>query len=225
MRLRLPKNWKSPTKLLVFLITFSLVGCSTYSTNVRPSFDENYEKKSRESTNVRPSYKEKQKVKQESKDLKQKEVDDNISEFEIEPKEETKKIEETPPKSLRGGEIKKSADKYLGSPYHYGGTTKRGFDCSGFVWRVYQDVGYTNFQREPSQAMFNRGKSISQNSAREGDLVFFYVPRSRKNIDHVGIYIGDEQFIHASSSKGIMYNKLTDVYWKDNFAGIKRLLP
>lgn len=214
MRLQLPKNWKNPTKLLVYILAFCLVGCSTYSTNVRPSFDENYEKKAREYTNIRPSYKEKHR--------------DEVSESGEESEEETEKTDETmqtPQKNLRGGEIKKAADKYLGAPYHYGGTTKRGFDCSGFVWRVYQDVGYTNFKRESSQAMFNKGKTISQNSAEEGDLVFFYAPRSRKNIDHVGIYISNGQFIHASSSKGIMYSKITDAYWKDNFAGIKRLVP
>lgn len=210
MHIPLRKNWKNPTKYLVFSFVVLLTACVSNTTNIRPSFDDNYENKfGKSGSNVRPSKRQNTENKTEPT---KKESDNFVAE----------KVQKT---DIKGGQYKKAAEKYLGSPYRYGGTTKRGFDCSGFVWRVYQDVGHTNFSREPSQAMFNRGKTVSQNSVREGDLVFFYVPRSRKKIDHVGIYIDNGNFIHSSSSKGIMYSKLTDYHWKDNLAGFKRLLP
>lgn len=205
------KNWKSPSKFLILTISFFLVGCSTYTMSVRPSFDDNYKNKlAQDNANIRPSKKDNTSAK-----FSQHQKED----------EESQEIEEDgePQLSSRGGEYKKAADKYLGTPYHWGGTTKRGFDCSGFVWKVFQDAGHTDFPRETAQTMFNKGKSVSQNTAREGDLVFFYSPRSRKKIDHAGIYISDQRFIHSSSTNGVAYSKLGDAYWKDNFAGFKRM--
>jgi cell wall-associated NlpC family hydrolase len=222
--MRLPKNWKNPTDFFFFPFVLFFVGCPAYTVNVRPSFDKDYQSRFDGSgSNVRVSYKQKSVKSTEENVSLPKDEDENESIFETEPR----KITETPDESirLRGGEIKKAADKYLGSPYYYGGTTKRGFDCSGFVWRVYQDIGYKSFSREPAHSMFNRGKSVSQNSLREGDLCFFYLPRNHKKVDHVGIYINDGKFIHSSSSSGVTYSKLSDNYWKDNFAGFKRLLP
>jgi cell wall-associated NlpC family hydrolase len=216
--MRLPKSWKILNKPFISVFLFLFAGCSLQTVSVRPSFDKDYKNNwGNKSSSVRPSYSKKY---VESTDIIQEEneQDDDTAEFEI--------IDRKPDGiSISGGNIKKSAEKYLGSPYYYGGTTKRGFDCSGFVWRVFQDAGYTSFQRETAQAMFNGGKPVSQNSLREGDLCFFHSPKNKKKIDHTGIYISGGEFIHSSSSRGVAYSNLSDSYWKDNFVGFKRLLP
>ena len=219
MQIRLPKNWRNPTKLSIFCVVFFIASCSTSTTNVRPSFDEN--PRNRKDSAVRPSRV--QERVQEQEEVTQ-QTTDTTGEFTVEPRQ---KIEEKPSSrvSSRGGEFKRAAEKYLGTPYHFGGTTRRGFDCSGFVWRVYQDLGHSNFPRESSQLMYDRGRPVSRNSLREGDLVFFRDPKNRKKINHVGIYISDDRFIHSSSTRGVAYSTFSDDYWKKYLVGFKRLLP
>lgn len=95
-----------------------------------------------------------------------------------------------------------TAYKYIGIPYAYGGTTTSGFDCSGFTQQVFQDLGIS--LTRTSSGQYSQGSAVS--SKLPGDLVFF--DTSGKGISHVGIYIGDNQFIHASSSKGVTVSGL-----------------
>ncbi|MDR0304790.1 MAG: C40 family peptidase [Chitinispirillales bacterium] len=189
--------------------------------SIRPSFDENYKNNwQRNASSVRPSYQDRAVVKEEET-LNDDFVDDD---FDV----QRKKYEEIPDAtftlhSLQS--IKQAAEKYIGSPYYYGGTTKRGFDCSGFVWRVFQDAGYNTFKRESAEEMFNKGVPVAMSSLKEGDLCFFHSPKNRKKIDHTGIYIGNGKFIHSSSTRGVAYSHISDNYWKDNFVGFRRLLP
>lgn len=115
----------------------------------------------------------------------------------------------------------RAAERYLGVRYRYGGTTSRGFDCSGYIWRVFNDVGYDNFPRLSSQAMYKKGRAVSRSAAKVGDLCFFR-GQSGRAVGHVGIYAGNGQFIHASSSRGIMYSPLSDTYWKPRFISFRR---
>ncbi|TCJ06289.1 LysM peptidoglycan-binding domain-containing protein [Cytobacillus praedii] len=110
------------------------------------------------------------------------------------------------------------AFKLIGTPYLYGGTSVSGFDCSGFIYYAFNKAGKT-INRLSSEGYYSRSYYVD--TPQPGDLVFFentYKP----GISHMGIYIGDNQFIHASSSKGVMITKLSDAYYQKHFDGFKR---
>jgi uncharacterized cupredoxin-like copper-binding protein len=94
--------------------------------------------------------------------------------------------------------ILESAYSYLGTPYRYGGTTPHGFDCSGFVRQVFSENGISLGRSSRDQAL--EGKQVSLSELKPGDLIFFNMNRrNRLLIDHVGLYVGNGQFIHAAS--------------------------
>jgi cell wall-associated NlpC family hydrolase len=95
--------------------------------------------------------------------------------------------------------VLESAYSYLGRPYRYGGTTPHGFDCSGFVRYVFGENGIRLGRSSREQAM--NGVPVPMSDLKPGDLIFFNMQRSsRCLIDHVGLYVGNGQFIHAASS-------------------------
>jgi cell wall-associated NlpC family hydrolase len=94
--------------------------------------------------------------------------------------------------------VLESAYSYLGTPYRYGGTTPHGFDCSGFVRQVFSENGISLGRSSRDQAL--DGKKVSLSDLKPGDLIFFNMNRrNRLLIDHVGLYVGNGQFIHAAS--------------------------
>jgi cell wall-associated NlpC family hydrolase len=95
--------------------------------------------------------------------------------------------------------ILESAFSYLGTPYRYGGTSPEGFDCSGFVQHVFNENGISLGRTSRDQAL--EGSHVSLYDLRPGDLIFFNMRNRRSHIDHVGLYIGKGQFIHASSDR------------------------
>ena len=112
------------------------------------------------------------------------------------------------------------ARQYLGVPYVWGGSSPNGFDCSGFVQYVYAQKGIHLPRTADIQA--TAGRPISKAELMPGDLVFFagdYV-----NISHVGIYVGNGQMIHASSTYGIAYDSLSRDYRVTHYAGACRVL-
>jgi cell wall-associated NlpC family hydrolase len=108
---------------------------------------------------------------------------------------------------------------WLGVPYVSGGTSKRGVDCSGFTSIVYMEKERKNLPRT-SEGQFKEGMSVDRGSLAVGDLVFF---GERGKVNHVGIYAGNENFIHASTSSGVMVSPLEDTYWKPRYMGARRL--
>lgn len=111
-------------------------------------------------------------------------------------------------------DVVKYAEKFIGTPYLYGGNTKKGFDCSGFTQYVMAYNGY-NLPRT-AQSQSDNLEKIKLSETKKGDLVFF--GSSKKNINHVGIIISNHgeplTMIHASSSKGIMISNIeNDTYW------------
>lgn len=98
--------------------------------------------------------------------------------------------------------IVESAEAYLGVPYKWGGTTDKGFDCSGFVQKAYKDAGYSIGRTTQLQAL--DGEEVED--YEPGDILCF--GRSKWNIFHTGIYIGDGKFIHASSPEGVIVSEL-----------------
>lgn len=109
----------------------------------------------------------------------------------------------------------------LGTRYRWGGTTPNGFDCSGFTGYVYSRHGKRLPRTAKEQA--GQGQSVSKDGLKKGDLVFFKTTRSDR-ISHVGIYVGDGKFVHASSGGGkVRVNNLSDGYYSKRFAGAKRV--
>ena len=114
--------------------------------------------------------------------------------------------------------------KYLGTPYRYGGSGPGGFDCSGFVGYVYKQHGY-NLPRVAAD-IYGVGVAVDKANLRQGDLVFFK-GRGTSYINHVGIYVSNNQFIHSSSprSGGVIYSYLNSSYYSQTYVGAKRVLP
>ncbi|MET0959176.1 MAG: C40 family peptidase [Psychrobacillus psychrotolerans] len=122
--------------------------------------------------------------------------------------------------SVNSTELVATAKDLIGTKYRGGGTTKAGFDCSGFVSYVYKDLGVS--LPRTSSGMYASGSKVGKSDLASGDLVFFNT--AGKGVSHVGIYIGDGKFIHSSSSKGVKIDKLSDPhYWGDRYVGAKRI--
>ena len=113
-----------------------------------------------------------------------------------------------------------TAKKYIGVPYVYGGTTPSGFDCSGFVQYAFNKNGIS--LPRVSRDQYKVGTSVSYKNLRPGDLIFFSLAQNGV-VDHVGIYIGNQQFINASSSKGVTIYTIGP-YWSSHYLGAKRVL-
>ncbi|MBC5815310.1 MAG: C40 family peptidase [Candidatus Eremiobacteraeota bacterium] len=115
--------------------------------------------------------------------------------------------------------LTRDALRFLGVPYVFGGTSTGGFDCSGYVQHVFAMVGL-HIPRT-ADAQYYAGSRVAKAEMAPGDLVFFqtYEPGP----SHVGIYLGNGRFAHASSSHGVMVSSLSDSYWSARYIGAKRL--
>ena len=112
-----------------------------------------------------------------------------------------------------------AARNMIGAPYRYGGANPRGFDCSGLVQYSFGIAGIK--LPRTSQDIFRDSQLIDPNLVQPGDLVFFSI--SRGKVSHVGIYDGQNRFIHApSSGKGVSYANLGDPYWRERLVGVGR---
>ncbi|WP_346729183.1 C40 family peptidase [Lederbergia citrea] len=121
----------------------------------------------------------------------------------------------------KASNIVKQGKKYLGVRYIYGGSSPKGFDCSGFTSYTFKKQG-VSIPRTAS-AQFNKGKKVSKKNLKAGDLVFFKTSSANK-VSHVGIYIGKNQFIH-SAGRGVAITSINDpYYWKSRYVGARRVL-
>ncbi|MNI27355.1 Peptidoglycan endopeptidase LytF precursor [compost metagenome] len=114
-------------------------------------------------------------------------------------------------------QVIQKAKANIGVPYRWGGTTPLGFDCSGFVNYVFQDKGI-DLPRTSAQMHNAAGTAVSE--LQVGDLVFF----ANRTVDHVGIYLGNNQFISSTSSRGVIIESLSSNYWSKRYVGAKRVI-
>ena len=132
----------------------------------------------------------------------------------------TKMAQENAPRPSSNSSLEQLAKSWVGTPYIYGGSSRSGIDCSGYVMLLYKELYGISLPHNASQ-MFNdsRGSSVSRGNLQEGDLVFF---GSFWKIDHVGIYLKGDRFTHASSSRGVIISPMSDNYWRPKYQGARR---
>lgn len=118
-------------------------------------------------------------------------------------------------------QLRSAAADWQDVPHEWGGTTKRGTDCSGLVYSVYRDsIGRTLPRTTRGQSQV--GTPVRRSALAPGDLVFFHV--NTKKGRHVGIYLSDGDFLHASSSQGVTVSQLDNPYWTDRWWQARRIL-
>jgi len=111
-------------------------------------------------------------------------------------------------------------ESWYGTPYRYGGFSKDGIDCSGFTQTFFTNLYKLNIPRIAAE-QFNQSKRISKKQLQEGDLVFFKT--SGRSISHVGVYLRNNKFVHASTSSGVMISDLDEDYFSRRYAGAGRV--
>lgn len=106
------------------------------------------------------------------------------------------------------------ASQWLGTPYRFGGNTRRGVDCSGFVVILYREVYRKQMAASSADMLKYNCRKLKRSALREGDLVFFRTDHGRRKIpNHVGVYLKNGKFVHASSSRGVMVSSLSEPYY------------
>ena len=110
-------------------------------------------------------------------------------------------------------------NEWEGTPYRLGGTKKSGIDCSAFVQKAFVEAYKMSLPRTTRQQS-KQGVEMSWSDAQQGDLVFF---KTKRSTYHVGIYLGNKQFMHASTSKGVIISRIDNPYWASKFWQVRRV--
>ena len=129
-------------------------------------------------------------------------------------------VDDTPP-GLSRDRLLLDVISYLGVPYVYGGASRKGVDCSGFTSQVYFTAADVSLPRS-TREQYTVGARVPRTELRFGDLVFFNT--TGKSPSHVGIYIEDDLFAHASVSDGVTFSSLESAYYKKRFVGARRII-
>ncbi len=114
----------------------------------------------------------------------------------------------------------READRWLGTPYRWGGNGRGGIDCSGFALQIQSRVAGVRLPRTTTE-QFRVGSSVDRRALRPGDLIFFNT--SGRGVSHVGVVVGGDRFAHASTSRGVTYSRLSEDYWTRRYLGARRV--
>lgn len=117
-------------------------------------------------------------------------------------------------------QLQNAFQEWEGTPYRYGGESSNGIDCSAFTQQVFRDFFGTDIPRN-TRSQLQEGKGVQRKSIKKGDLIFFKT--GRRSL-HVGISMGDGDFIHASVSSGVMISNIAERYWATRYLGARRVL-
>ena len=126
--------------------------------------------------------------------------------------------------SSKALKVVQHAKKYKGVRYKYGGTTKKGMDCSGLVYTAFKEENIT--LPRTSGSMAKDGNWVDLKKVETGDLVFFATKKNSRSVNHVGIVVETNplKFIHSSTSKGVIISSLKERYWYHAFVQARRVL-
>jgi NlpC/P60 family len=127
---------------------------------------------------------------------------------------------DVPVENLANTSLYNLIEEWWRTPYRMGGTTKKGIDCSAFVQTLMLSVFAVQLPRTAREQRTASTK-IETDDLREGDLVFF---NTRGGVSHVGVYLHNNKFVHASTSSGVMISDLNDDYWRRKFLGAGRIV-
>lgn len=109
---------------------------------------------------------------------------------------------------------------WRGVPYRYGSVGMNGTDCSGFVMKLYEEVYNISLGRTSAAGLMSKTHQVKRNNLKEGDLVFFNIRnRCGGAASHVGVYLKDNKFVHASTSSGVIISSLNEPYYKRTYIG------
>jgi lipoprotein Spr len=126
-----------------------------------------------------------------------------------------------PAESITNIPLLQKIDEWWGTPYSLGGSSKNGVDCSYFTLDVMKEVYKVNLKRTAAE-QYEQSSKIEWNNLKEGDLIFFKA-EGRRNISHVGIYLANNKFAHASTSQGVTISDLADPYWQRRLYSLGRV--
>ena len=116
-----------------------------------------------------------------------------------------------------------TASEWIGVPYRSGGNSKQGIDCSSLSSKLYHLVYGKNITRGAERQRQEYGKDVKKSELKEGDLVFFHNGRRKEYASHVGVYLKNKKFIHASSTYGVIVSSLDEDYWRNHWLSGGRL--
>lgn len=123
-------------------------------------------------------------------------------------------------KEIKQSKLYSFIDDWYGTPYKYGGCQKTGVDCSCFTDMLYENV-YGRKTARSAGEIYKECDKVSSSNLKEGDLLFFIT--NGKNVSHVGVYVRNDKFVHASTSRGVVISDLKETYYKNNFHSAGRL--
>jgi lipoprotein Spr len=120
--------------------------------------------------------------------------------------------------NIKNEKLYQFIEKWMGTPYKYGAQTETGTDCSGFSGNLYKSI-FENTLPRTAKMQYQTCVKIEMDEIKEGDLVFF---NTRGGVSHVGVYLQNGYFVHASTKEGVIISSLTEGYYKNKFIGAGR---
>ena len=126
-------------------------------------------------------------------------------------------------KEVQEDALRRAADEWLNVPYRFGGESRQGIDCSGLTCRIYREVYGIELPRTVEQQI-QAGRFVQKARLQPGDLLFFRTGGSGA-VDHVGIYLGQGRFVHASLQRGVVISELEARYYQRRYVTARRILP
>ncbi len=207
-------SWKTPAACLASLFLLLLLGgCGASSPRFRSSPEE---------TERRLRDKDEARLAPRIKDEETREDDHKVDIQRVRRKFDAEmKYSNKTPASINRDRVLLDVVSYLGVPYEYGGTTKEGMDCSAFTSRVYQEALGKIIPRS-TEGQYLMGSEVKKEELEFGDLVFFNT--TGRTPSHVGIYIEDDLFAHASVTYGITFSSLESTYYRTRFICARRIV-